>query len=110
MKLRADLDGQRLVSLDTILALGQELDNAARTGSTSAVATPLAGELREFEMPRPIFSRSEKTEWATGTYADRHTDAEMHTDLAKLLKSHPSAPLQVGALIWSALWRTSRTC
>jgi hypothetical protein len=91
MKLRADLDGQRLVSLDTILALGQELDNAARTGSASALATPLAGELREFEMPRPIFSRSERTEWATGTYADRHTDAEMHTDLAKLIKSHPSA-------------------
>jgi len=91
-RLRGDLDGQRLVSLDTILVLGQELDNAARTGSASAVATPLAGELREFEMPRPIFSRSEKTEWAaTGAYGDRHTDAEMHTDLAKLIKSHPSA-------------------
>jgi hypothetical protein len=91
-KLRADLDGQRLVSVDTILALGQELDNAARTGSAGAVATPLAGELREFQMPRPIFSRSEKTEWAaTGAYDDRHTDAEMHTDLAKLIKSHPSA-------------------
>jgi hypothetical protein len=91
-KLRVDLDGQRLVSLDTIMVLGQELDNAARTGSASAVATPLAGELREFEMPRPIFSRSEKTEWAaTGAYDDRHTDAEMHTDLAKLIKSHPSA-------------------
>ena len=90
-KLRADLDGQRLVSVDTILALGQELDNAARTGSAGAVATPLAGELREFQMPRPIFSRSERTEWATGVYADRHTDAEMHTDLARLIKSHPSA-------------------
>lgn len=89
-KLRADLDGQRLVSLDTILALGQELDNAARTGSASAVATSLAGELREFEMPRPIFSRSERSEWATGIYDDRHTDTEMHTDLAKLIRSHPS--------------------
>jgi len=91
-KLRVDLDGQRLVSLDTILVLGQQLDTAARTGSASAVATPLAGELREFEMPRPIFTRSEKTEWAaTGAYDDRHTDVEMHTDLAKLIKSHPSA-------------------
>lgn len=90
-RLRADLDGQRLVSLDTILALGQELDNAARNGSLSAVATPLAGELREFEMPRPIFSRGERTEWATGIYDDRHTEAEMRTDLAKLTKSHPSA-------------------
>jgi len=90
-RLRAGLDGQRLVSLDTILALGQELDNAAWTGSISAVATPLAGELRQFEMPRPIFSRSERTEWATGIYDDRHTDAEMRTDLAKLIKSHPSA-------------------
>ncbi len=89
-KLRAQLDGQRLVSLDTILALGDELDAVAKTGGAESVSKPLAGELREFEMPRPIFSSGERTEWATGVYNNRHTDLEMRTDLAKLIKSHPS--------------------
>jgi hypothetical protein len=90
-KLRSDLDGQRLVSLDTILALGKELDAAAATTANSEpVAIPLAGQLREFEMPRPIFSRGERTEWATGVYNNSHTDLEMRTNLAKLIKSQPS--------------------
>jgi len=89
-KLRSDLDGQRLVSLDTILALGKQLDAAATAASSQPVAIPLVGELREFEMPRPIFSRGERTEWATGVYNNSHTDLEMRTNLAKLLKSHPS--------------------
>jgi hypothetical protein len=89
-KLRLDLDGQRLVSLDTVLALGEELDAAARRKAPETAAMPLAGELREFEMPRPIFSRGERTEWATGVYNNSHTDLEMRTNLAKLIKSHPS--------------------
>jgi len=89
-KLRSGLDGQRLVSLDTILALGNELDAAAGTGGAETAALPLVGELREFEMPRPIFSRGERTEWATGVYNNRHTDLEMRTNLAKVIKSHPS--------------------
>jgi hypothetical protein len=48
---------------------------------------PLAGQLREFEMPRPIFTSSERTEWAAGTYDNRHTETQMKTDLAKVLKA-----------------------
>src|SRR6266853_5284743 len=50
----------------------------------------LAGELREFEMPRPIFTGSERDEWASGVYNNRHTDLQMQTDLSKVLKSSPS--------------------
>ncbi|HKU19509.1 MAG TPA: hypothetical protein VJQ50_00745 [Terriglobales bacterium] len=89
-KIRSDLDGQRLVSLDTILALGNELDAVAGNKGAETAAMPLIGELREFEMPRPIFSRGERTEWATGVYNNRHTDLEMRTNLAKVIKSHPS--------------------
>jgi hypothetical protein len=89
-RIRSVLDGQRLVSLDTILALGEELDAAAQGKQVGDAFTPMAGELREFEMPRPIFSSSERTEWATGIYNNRHTDLEMRTDLARLIKSRPS--------------------
>ena len=43
----------------------------------------LAGELREFEMPRPIFTSGERSTWAAGTYNNRHTEGEMKTNLSK---------------------------
>jgi hypothetical protein len=51
---------------------------------------PLAGELREFEMPRPIFSSGERTQWATGIYNNRHTELQMRTDLVKVIRSPAS--------------------
>src|SRR5438552_17807283 len=55
---------------------------------------PLAGELREFEMPRPIFTRGERSQWAAGIYNNRHTELQMRTNLAKIIKS-PSSPQQL---------------
>jgi hypothetical protein len=85
--IRSVLDGQRLVSLDAVLALGDGLDSMARGAAVSESLISLAGELREFEMPRPIFSSGERTQWATGIYNNRHTELQMRTDLAKVLKS-----------------------
>ena len=48
-------------------------------------------ELREFQMPRPIFSSSERSEWAAGIYNNRHTDLEMQVDLSKVIRSPSSA-------------------
>jgi hypothetical protein len=85
--IRSVLEGQRLVSLDTVLALGDGLDAMARGTASGDSLIPLAGELREFEMPRPIFSSGERTQWATGIYNNRHTELQMRTDLAKVIKS-----------------------
>ena len=86
-RIRAILDDQRLVSLDTILALGTGLKEQAQGKAPEDWMISLAGELREFEMPRPIFSGSERTQWAAGVYNNRHTDLEMKSDLAKIIKS-----------------------
>jgi len=86
-EMRSVLDGQRLVSLDTILNLGAGLDAVAHGTEKGEDLIPLAGELREFEMPRPIFSRGERTQWATGVYNNRHTELQMRTDLTRALKS-----------------------
>ena len=86
-KIRAVMDAQRLVSLDTLLSLGeglQEIASGTRSGAQDRLLT-LAGELREFEMPRPIFSNSERAQWASGTYNNRHTELQMRTDLTRLL-------------------------
>jgi hypothetical protein len=89
-KIRAVMDGQRLVSLDTLFALDSGLTQFAKGVVPGKSLVSLAGELREFEMPRPIFSSSERTEWAAGVYNNRHTELQMQTDLAKILKSAPS--------------------
>jgi len=93
-RMRSILEGQRLVSLDTLLALGKGLDDVAREGKTPDGIMPLAGELREFEMPRPIFTSNERTEWAVGVYNNRHTDLEMKANVGKLMESaHSRAQL-----------------
>ena len=93
-RIRSVLDGQRLVSLDTIIGLGDGLSALGRGEAVADQLIPLAGELREFEMPRPIFSSGERTQWATGVYNNRHTELQMRTDLLKVIKS-PSSREQV---------------
>ena len=84
------LDDQRLVSLDTLWALGDGLNAMAHDASAGDRLVPLAQKLQEFQMPRPMFSRGERAVWAGGIYNNRHTELEMRTDLAKVITSSPS--------------------
>ena len=86
-RIRSVLDDQRLVSLDTLLTLGDALSEKARGKQPAEYMITLAGQTREFEMPRPIFTSGERTEWAAGLYNNHHTDAQMRADLPRLLKS-----------------------
>ncbi len=89
-RMRQVLEDQRLVSLDTLISLGDGLDQMAKGQQTGDSLVPLAGELREFEMPKPLFTKSERTEFAAGLYSNRHTALQMRTDLIKILKSSSS--------------------
>ncbi len=86
-KLRAVLEDQRLVSVDALFALDDGLANPVQGETRRVAMVALAGELREFEMPRPIFTNSERDRWAAGTYNNRHTEQQMRTDLAKAFTS-----------------------
>ncbi len=88
---RSVLDGQRLVSLDTVMNLGDGLRAMKPGQAGSEEMVRLAAELREFEMPRPIFTSGERTEWAAGIYNNHHTDLQMRTDLTKIVKSPASS-------------------
>ena len=94
-RIRSVLDDQRLVSLDTLLALGDALGEKAHGKPPDEYVLRLTGQLREFEMPRPIFTSGERTEWAAGIYNNQHTEAQMRTDLAKVLKSPTASPAQI---------------
>jgi hypothetical protein len=93
-RIRSILDEQRLVSLDTLLALGDGLREGPQGNVSRDTLLPLAGELREFEMPQPIFRNSEREQWAAGIYNNRHTELQMRTNLAKIIKS-PGSPEQL---------------
>jgi hypothetical protein len=94
-RIRSVLDDQRLVSLDTLLALGDALSEKAQGKQIDDAMVHLSGQLREFEMPRPIFTSSERTEWAAGIYNNQHTEAQMRTDVAKVLKSAAATHAQI---------------
>jgi len=93
-RMRRVLDEQRLVSLDVLLRLGDALQDVARVKAEEDTLLPLAGQLREFEMPQPIFRASEREQWAAGIYNNSHTDIEMRTDLTKVIKG-PTSPAQL---------------
>jgi hypothetical protein len=93
-RIRQVIDDQRLVSLDTVISLGDGLDQMAKGKEAADTLLPLAGELREFEMPKPLFTKSERTEFAAGIYSNRHTALQMRTDLIKIIKS-PESPAEL---------------
>lgn len=87
-RIQAVLDDQRLVAIDSLFGLYEGLDDAAKGKSPADNLLPLAAELREFEMPRPIFSGSEKAAWAPIVYSSRHAELQVRTDLTKIINSH----------------------
>lgn len=88
------LDDQRLVSLDTLFALSDGLKDMAKTGGKGDSLLPLAAELREFDLPRPIFTNSEKIMWAPTIYTNHHAELQVRTDLTRVIQG-PSTRVQM---------------
>jgi hypothetical protein len=93
-RIRAVLDDQRLVSLDTLFGLYDGLSQMAKGARVGDSLLPLAGNLREFEMPRPIFTGSERSSWSPVVYTARHAELQVRTDLTRILKT-PGNPAQL---------------
>jgi len=92
-RIRAVIDDQRLVSLDTLFGLYDGLDEMAHGAAVGDRLLPLAADLREFEMPRPIFTGGEKAAWAPIVYTSRHAELQVRTDLTRIIRS-PGSPAQ----------------
>lgn len=90
-QIQSVIDDQRLVSVDTLIGLYDGLDEAAHGKSSAVQLLPLAAELHEFEMPRPIFTGTEKAAWSPIVYSSRHAELQVRTDLTKTINSHGSA-------------------
>ena len=81
------LDDQRLVSLDTIFAVADGFTGKTQAAPVPAGLVERAAELRAFELPRPLFTSEERTQFSAGLFNNRHAAAELQFDAAKILKS-----------------------
>ena len=99
-KMRAVLDDQRLVSLDTLFTLGDGLNRMAAGKPAGANLLPLANELREFELPTAHLYRERKDgvgAWSLrqpscrAAGACRHHQSDQDTRLAGSIRSGPGA-------------------
>jgi hypothetical protein len=90
-RILAIMSDQRLVSLDTLFSLSDALDSRAQAVPVDSAMLALAEELREFEMPQPLFTTRERAEWASGRYDVKHTQTQMRTDLRKVLTATPDS-------------------
>ncbi|MGA9063531.1 MAG: hypothetical protein WB341_17950 [Terracidiphilus sp.] len=95
-RIQAVLDDQRLVSLDTLFGLYDGLGEMAKGAEIGDRLLPLAGALREFELPRPIFTSGERVTWSPTVYVTRHAELQVRTDLAKVIEA-PGTPAQLEA-------------
>ena len=85
-RIQSVLIAQRLVSLDTLLTLGEGLTEMSQGKPIGDSLIPLASELRDFEMPRPIFSAAEKFEFEHGRSDIGHTTLQTRTNLVTIIK------------------------
>ena len=93
-RMRAVLGDQRLASLDTLFGLYDGLGEMAKGANVGDNLLPLAGTLREFELPRPIFTEGERVTWSPTVYINRHAELQVRTDLTKVIKA-PGTPAQL---------------
>jgi hypothetical protein len=93
-RMRAVMESQRLASLDTLFSLGNGLNRLSDGKMTADALVPVANELREFEMPRPMFTNRERTAWAGGLYDNRQTELKTGRTLVQIIES-PKSPQEV---------------
>ena len=89
-RMRSVLDDQRLISLDTLFALADGLNDMAQGKPAPENLPALAGELRETTMPKPLFTSGERSEWAAGLYNNHHIVLQRQMDVTKLIQSSGS--------------------
>ena len=97
-EIRQVLTDQRLVSLDTLLELGDDFARMPQNSNEVDLQrrTDLAEELEEARSPRAMFTEAERAEWAPGHEPNRHIVLEMKTDLKKSFRGSGQTGVSAG--------------
>jgi hypothetical protein len=91
-RIQGVMDAQRLTSLDTLFGLADGLSGMSQGQSASDGLMRLAGELREFELPQPIFTDRERSEWASGLRKNPHANLQVKVDLGQVMERSADDP------------------
>lgn len=105
VRMHTVMQDQRLVSLDTLFALGDGLAQLSQGKASADALLPLAAELREFEFPRSFFSNTERIEYAPGLPDYKHTALQTRMDLSKVIRNPSPKELAEARGLLSALLR-----
>ncbi|OFV97932.1 MAG: hypothetical protein A3H94_00140 [Acidobacteria bacterium RIFCSPLOWO2_02_FULL_60_20] len=83
--------------MSTLYQLGDGLTEMSQGKAISDSLIRMAGALREFEMPLPIFTNRERSEWASGLQHNPHTSLQTRTDLSKVISNSKRSPNDLAA-------------
>ena len=80
-------EAQRLVALNTLFDLADNLDSVSRGEKlNTALAGRLAARITEVQLPRGTLSEQERSALAFGYWTDRHVDAERKLNLRSAIE------------------------
>ncbi len=84
-------EAQRLISLDTLFSLADNLEGISKGQKVNmALLTSAANRIAEIQLPRAALSQVERNSMAYGYWSERHIESERKTNLRALLDK-PSA-------------------
>jgi hypothetical protein len=90
-------EAQRLVSLESIITLGDRLEAAAAGGQKvdGAAVAKLAARITEVQLPRNSLTTRERTEMSAGYWTDKHIDQERKTNIRSLIDKAGADPVKL---------------
>ncbi|HWR49892.1 MAG TPA: hypothetical protein VN428_02225, partial [Bryobacteraceae bacterium] len=92
-------EAQRLVSLDTLLDLGDNLESVSRGEKLNvALASRLAARIQEIQLPRSGLTSAEKSGFAVGYWTERHIDAQRRLNLRGAIQRAADNPEKLANL------------
>jgi hypothetical protein len=90
------LDSQRMLPLDTLLQLADQLDSGK---PVAAQTNKLAAQIAEIPIPRPPLTANEKNAMGFGYYTDRHLDAERKLNFRAAIERTAGDPAKLKELV-----------
>lgn len=92
-------EAQRLVSLDTLFELADNLESVAKGAKlNSALVAKLASRISEINLPRSSMTGAEKNALAFGYWTERHVEAQRKLNLRALIDKYAKNPQKLDDL------------
>jgi len=96
-RIRGALEAQRLVSLDTLLALGSRQNAAAQGKAAPPDMSQFAGQFEELQMPKPLLMRGQQAEWTDELYGNPHFLSETGASVSRIIQEESHSKELAGA-------------